>query len=199
MLQLASIGSSVELRGRERDLKLTSGERLLLSNVRSGIESLSVCRVDREAKIVYPTDLTSMNTAEMPEGYCLSTKVIWARTLNGEDLLFPGDYCYGLMEKGDLVDLCRVLSASKRQRTYVMDNENLRMVYAIDRVTLSDENAIKIALKFKQRFPVYGLKGGSLTKVIYQGECLTGENIAIWKIGIKNVIWSPMAKLLLQL
>lgn len=199
MLYRGTVGPMVELSRRERDFRLSVGERILVGNIRSGVGSVPIYKVDREKKIVCPTDVRSMNTAEIPEGYCLSAEFIWAKTVAGEDLLFPGSYTYGLVEKGDLVDVCKAMNTSRKHKVYVLDDENLRMVYIVDRVTLSDDDCIEFAAKFDQRFPIYGLKNGSLTRVIYQSEWLSGEDLAIWKIGIGNVIWSPMAKLLFHL
>lgn len=200
MLCLASVGPKIELKRRLWGFNLPASERLLLGNLRSGVGSLSVCKIDREAKIVYPTDVMSMNSTEIPEGYCLSAEFIWAKTVVGEDLLFPGNCSYGLMEKERLVDTCRAMNTAKKHRLYIVDDEKPRMVYMVDRVTLSDDGCIEIAAKFDQRFPIYGfMTGNNLTRVVYQSEWLVGEDLAVWRVGIDNVIWSPMAKLLFHL
>lgn len=188
----------MELLVKERDFRLTLEERLLLRNIRSG-GGIPVCKVDREAKMVYPTDVSLMNTSEMPEGYSLVNELVWVRTASGEDLLFPGSGNYSLIERKDLFGSCGEKNMSKKRVFYIIDDEDPKNVYMVRRVVMSDDDCVEVVTKFDQRFPVYGLKDGRLTRVIYQSEWLTGEDLAIWKIGIGNVIWSPMAKLLFHL
>lgn len=201
MLQLASAGPMVELLKKAKSFGLSYEERILINNVRSGLGSLQVCKVDWAKKVVFPTDIDTMeNSTELPEGFCLVKNFIWVRTSLGENLLFPGSSNFSIMEKRDLVDVCRAMGTTKKKsRIYVLDDEKPRLVYVVDRVTLTDDDAIDLASNFDQRFPIYGLRDGNLNRVIYQSQWLAGEDLRIWKIGINNVIWSNMAKLLFHL
>lgn len=201
MLFLGLVGPMIELRKLSGQFNLPKAERVLLNNFRSGSGSLGVYKVNKETWTVSPTDITTMSDSEIPEGFCLGKKYLSVKLPSGEDLVFPGRVNYGLIREIDLVDEYRSMTPLKEERLCILNTDNPKFVQVVDRVTLTDLDCIKIASSFESRFPIYGFSDKELTKVIYRRTCMDKEDkqFSFWATGVKNVIWSPVAKLLFGL